>query len=119
MTGQKRTSQTQRTPSVPYRYHGAAWRSVFFREGGESRLGQLALSAMDQWPCYGCLPSEEKERSCRSHIYNPEYSPGNTYHVPLNPGARKRFGNASMTGFSCCNGTALESNTKLQDQFYV
>jgi len=47
-----------------------------------------------------------------------EDSPGNTYHVPLNPGARKRFGNASMTGFSCCNGTALESNTKLQDSVY-
>lgn len=44
--------------------------------------------------------------------------PGNTYHVPLNPGARKRFGNAKMTGFSCCNGTALESNTKLQDSIY-
>jgi DUF1680 family protein len=47
-----------------------------------------------------------------------EYNPGNTYHVPLNPGARKRFGNASMNGFTCCNGTALESNTKLQDSIY-
>lgn len=47
-----------------------------------------------------------------------EDSPANTYHVPLNPGARKRFGNARMTGFSCCNGTALESSTKLQDSIY-
>jgi DUF1680 family protein len=47
-----------------------------------------------------------------------EDNPGNTYHVPLNPGARKRFGNADMTGFTCCNGTALESNTKLQDSIY-
>ena len=47
-----------------------------------------------------------------------EDSPGNTYHVPLNPGARKRFGNADMTGFTCCNGTALESSTKLQDSIY-
>jgi DUF1680 family protein len=47
-----------------------------------------------------------------------EDSPGNTYHVPLNPGARKRFGNANMNGFTCCNGTALESNTKLQDSIY-
>ena len=31
---------------------------------------------------------------------------GNTYHVPLNPGAQKRFGNADMSGFTCCNGTA-------------
>jgi DUF1680 family protein len=47
-----------------------------------------------------------------------EETPGNTYHVPLNPGAQKRFGNADMTGFTCCNGTALESNTKLQDSIY-
>ncbi len=47
-----------------------------------------------------------------------ENDPGNTYHVPLNPGAQKRFGNADMSGFSCCNGTALESNTKLQDSIY-
>lgn len=47
-----------------------------------------------------------------------ENNPGNTYHVPLNPGARKQFGNAQMTDFTCCNGTALESNTKLQDSIY-
>jgi uncharacterized protein len=47
-----------------------------------------------------------------------EHDAGNTYHVPLNPGAQKRFGNASMTGFTCCNGTALESNTKLQNTIY-
>ncbi len=47
-----------------------------------------------------------------------EHDAGNTYHVPLNPGARKQFGNADMAGFSCCNGTALESNTKLQDSIY-
>ncbi|MEY4096080.1 MAG: hypothetical protein RLZZ53_3279 [Acidobacteriota bacterium] len=47
-----------------------------------------------------------------------EEDAGNTYHVPLNPGAQKRFGNAEMKGFTCCNGTALESNTKLQDSIY-
>lgn len=47
-----------------------------------------------------------------------EEDAGNTYHVPLNPGARKQFGNADMSGFSCCNGTALESQTKLQDSIY-
>ena len=46
-----------------------------------------------------------------------ENNAGNTYHIPLNPG-RKSFGNANMAGFSCCNGTALESNTKLQDSIY-
>ncbi|MBK9138091.1 MAG: glycoside hydrolase family 127 protein [Verrucomicrobia bacterium] len=43
---------------------------------------------------------------------------GNTYHIPLNPGSRKQFGNARMDGFTCCNGTALESATKLQDSIY-
>jgi len=47
-----------------------------------------------------------------------ENNAGNTYHVPLNPGARKRFTNANMNGFTCCNGTGLESNTKLQDSIY-
>jgi uncharacterized protein len=47
-----------------------------------------------------------------------ENDPGNTYHVPLNPGSQKQFGNADMGGFTCCNGTALESNTKLQDSIY-
>lgn len=47
-----------------------------------------------------------------------EHDPGNTYHVPLNPAARKQFGNARMDGFTCCNGTALESHTKLQDTIY-
>ena len=47
-----------------------------------------------------------------------EDSPANTYHVPLNPGARKHFGNPEMTGFTCCNGTAIESSTKLQDSIY-
>ncbi|MGN7514554.1 MAG: beta-L-arabinofuranosidase domain-containing protein [Allomuricauda sp.] len=47
-----------------------------------------------------------------------EDSPANTYHVPLRPGSVKRFGNSDMTGFTCCNGTALESSTKLQNSIY-
>ena len=60
------------------------------------------------------------ERAIYNHILSSvaEDNPGNTYHVPLNPGAQKRFGNADMNGFTCCNGTALESNTKLQDTIY-
>ncbi|HJR61208.1 MAG TPA: beta-L-arabinofuranosidase domain-containing protein [Vicinamibacterales bacterium] len=60
------------------------------------------------------------ERALYNHILASvaEEDPGNTYHVPLNPGAQKRFGNARMNGFTCCNGTALESNTKLQDTIY-
>ena len=60
------------------------------------------------------------ERALNNHILASvaEEDPGNTYHVPLNPGAQKRFSNAKMNGFTCCNGTALESNTKLQDSIY-
>lgn len=47
-----------------------------------------------------------------------EHNAGNTYHIPLNPGARKQFGNPDMDGFTCCNGTALESGTKLQNSIY-
>jgi DUF1680 family protein len=47
-----------------------------------------------------------------------EIDAGNTYYVPLNPGSQKRFDNAEMDGFTCCNGTALESNTKLQDSIF-
>ncbi|HEY4112323.1 beta-L-arabinofuranosidase domain-containing protein [Puia sp.] len=47
-----------------------------------------------------------------------ENSPANTYHIPLRPGSIKQFGNPDMTGFTCCNGTALESSTKLQNSIY-
>jgi len=47
-----------------------------------------------------------------------EDSPANTYHVPLNAGSEKQFSNDDMSGFTCCNGTALESSTKLQNSIY-
>ncbi len=47
-----------------------------------------------------------------------ENTPGNTYHISLRPGSVKQFGNPNMTGFTCCNGTALESSTKLQNSIY-
>lgn len=61
------------------------------------------------------------ERALYNHILASVAAdhPGNTYHVPLNPGARKEFGNPDMDGFTCCNGTALESGTKLQDSIYL
>ncbi|MEC8832036.1 MAG: beta-L-arabinofuranosidase domain-containing protein, partial [Bacteroidota bacterium] len=60
------------------------------------------------------------ERGLYNHILASvaEDSPANTYHVPLRPGSVKRFGNSEMTGFTCCNGTALESSTKLQNSIY-
>ncbi len=60
------------------------------------------------------------ERGLYNHILASvaEDSPANTYHVPLRPGAVKHFTNAGMKGFSCCNGTALESSTKLQNSIY-
>lgn len=60
------------------------------------------------------------ERGLYNHILASvaEHTPANTYHVPLRPGSVKRFGNPDMTGFTCCNGTALESSTKLQNSVY-
>jgi len=60
------------------------------------------------------------ERGLYNHILASvdKDSPANTYHVPLRPGSMKRFGNADMHGFTCCNGTALESSTQLQNAIY-
>lgn len=60
------------------------------------------------------------ERGLYNHILASvaEHSPANTYHVPLRPGSIKQFGNADMKGFTCCNGTAMESSTKLQNSIY-
>ncbi|MET0572476.1 MAG: beta-L-arabinofuranosidase domain-containing protein [Pedobacter agri] len=60
------------------------------------------------------------ERGLYNHILASvaENSPANTYHVPLRPGSLKQFGNSDMTGFTCCNGTAIESSTKLQNSIY-
>ncbi|MFO7852605.1 MAG: beta-L-arabinofuranosidase domain-containing protein [Bacteroidota bacterium] len=60
------------------------------------------------------------ERGLYNHILASvaENTPANTYHVPLRPGSVKRFGNPDMRGFTCCNGTVLESSTKLQNTIY-
>lgn len=60
------------------------------------------------------------ERGLYNHILASvaENTPANTYHVPLRPGSIKQFGNPNMTGFTCCNGTAIESSTKLQNTIY-
>lgn len=60
------------------------------------------------------------ERGLYNHILASvaKDSPANTYHVPLLPGSVKHFGNPDMTGFTCCNGTAIESSTKLQNSIY-
>jgi len=60
------------------------------------------------------------ERALYNHILSSvaESSPANTYHVSLRPGSVKQFGNPDMKGFTCCNGTAIESSTKLQNSIY-
>jgi len=60
------------------------------------------------------------ERGLYNHILASvaEHTPANTYHVPLRPGSVKRFDNPDMKGFTCCNGTGLESSTKLQNSIY-
>ncbi|HMQ07579.1 MAG TPA: glycoside hydrolase family 127 protein [Saprospiraceae bacterium] len=60
------------------------------------------------------------ERAFYNHILASvaEHTPANTYHVSLRPGSIKQFSNPEMQGFTCCNGTAIESNTKLQNTIY-
>lgn len=60
------------------------------------------------------------ERGLYNHILASvaENTPANTYHVPLRPASVKQFGNPEMKGFTCCNGTAIESSTKLQNSIY-
>lgn len=60
------------------------------------------------------------ERGLYNHILASvdKDTPANTYHVPLRAGSVKHFENPDMHGFTCCNGTALESNTKLQNTIY-
>ncbi|KEQ28681.1 hypothetical protein N180_04605 [Pedobacter antarcticus 4BY] len=60
------------------------------------------------------------ERGLYNHILASvaKDSPANTYHVPLGPSSIKQFSNPDMTGFTCCNGTAIESSTKLQNSIY-
>jgi len=60
------------------------------------------------------------ERGLYNHILASvaEDTPANTYHVSLRPGVAKQFSNEDMKGFTCCNGTALESSTKLQNSIY-
>lgn len=74
------------------------------------------LFLFDQKPEY----MDYYERSLYNHILASvaENTPANTYHVPLKPGSIKQFGNPNMTGFTCCNGTAIESSTKLQNSIY-
>jgi uncharacterized protein len=60
------------------------------------------------------------ERGLYNHILASvaENSAANTYHVPLRAGSAKEFSNPDMKGFTCCNGTAIESSTKLQNSIY-
>jgi uncharacterized protein len=99
------------------------WQNGFNPEGQNETCATYNLLKLDrQLFMYDQTAKymDHYERALYNHILASvaEDNPGNTYHVPLNPGAQKRFGNAGMTGFTCCNGTALESNTKLQDTIY-
>ena len=102
---------------------GTLWENGFANGGQNETCATYNLLKLDrQLFMYDQTAKymDHYERALYNHILASvaEDNPGNTYHVPLNPGAQKRFGNANMNGFTCCNGTALESNTKLQDTIY-
>lgn len=95
-----------------------------FAEGGQNETcatyNMLKLTRnlflFDQRPEY----MDYYERGLYNHILASvaEHTPANTYHVPLRPGSVKQFDNPDMKGFTCCNGTGLESSTKLQNTIY-
>src|SRR6185295_3485466 len=102
---------------------GTIWENGFANGGQNETCATYNLLKLDrQLFMYDQTAKylDHYERALYNHILASvaEENAGNTYHVPLNPGARKQFGNANMNGFTCCNGTALESNTKLQDTIY-
>jgi DUF1680 family protein len=102
---------------------GTLWENGFANGGQNETCATYNLLKLDrQLFMYDQTAKymDHYERALYNHILASvaEDNAGNTYHVPLNPGAQKRFGNAAMRGFTCCNGTALESNTKLQDTIY-
>jgi uncharacterized protein len=102
---------------------GTLWENGFANGGQNETCATYNLLKLDrQLFMYDQTAKymDHYERALYNHILASvaEDGPGNTYHVPLNPGAQKRFTNANMSGFTCCNGTALESNTKLQDSIY-
>ena len=115
-----------RTPDNPECFPaqpGTLWENGFAGGGQNETCATYNLLKLDrQLFMYDQTAKymDHYERALYNHILASvaEDDPGNTYHVPLNPGARKGFGNAAMDGFTCCNGTALESNTKLQDTIY-
>lgn len=102
---------------------GTLWENGFANGGQNETCATYNLLKLDrQLFMYDQTAKymDHYERALYNHILASvaEADAGNTYHVPLNPGAQKRFNNAKMNGFTCCNGTALESNTKLQDTIY-
>jgi len=115
-----------RTPKNPECFTAepdTLWRNGFSPDGQNETCATYNLLKLDrQLFMYDQTAKymDHYEQALYNHILASvaEADAGNTYHVPLGPGAQKDFTNADFTGFTCCNGTALESNTKLQDSIY-
>ncbi|HVT81560.1 MAG TPA: beta-L-arabinofuranosidase domain-containing protein, partial [Phycisphaerae bacterium] len=102
----------------------AIWENGFARGGQNETCATYNMLKLGR-QLFMFKPDQAKYMDYYEHaMYNDilasvaQNNAGNTYHIPLNPGSAKQFGNANMSGFTCCNGTALESNTKLQDSVY-
>ena len=119
VAGAKNPNNPECFPAQP----GALWENGLATGGQNETCATYNLLKLDrQLFMYDQTAKymDHYERALYNHILASvaEEDAGNTYHVPLNPGASKQFGNADMNGFTCCNGTALESQTKLQDTIY-
>jgi len=97
-------------------------------------VGNIQTANAETCPCYNML---KLSRGLFFHNPDPKYmqyyeralygqilasrqnadsatNPLLTYFVPMNPGARRSYGNLG----TCCGGTGLESHTKFQDSIY-
>jgi len=114
---------SQKNPECFISEGGTLFHNGFNKEGQNETCATYNLLKLGRG-LFCCAPEagymDYYERALYNHILASvaEHDAGNTYHVPLNPGAEKEFSNAGMDGFTCCNGTALESATKLQNTIY-
>ena len=121
---------------VPHRVYtdgGMAGSGEFFGPR-DVIAGNIQTSNAESCPCYNML---KLSRQLFFHTSDPKYmqyyeralygqilatrqdvdsttNPLLTYFVPVNPGARRSYGNLG----TCCGGTGLESHTKFQDSIY-
>jgi hypothetical protein len=107
VAGAKNPNNAECFPSQP----NTLWENGFATGGQNETCATYNLLKLDRQLLYDQTAKLTDHEKARSKRIRPVRRTRASRHVLLNPGARKSFGNANMSGFTCCNGTALESNT--------